>query len=54
MADEQPSGTGTPAEQQSTGGAIPEARRAPAVLPAGIRWWEACGGWASRYSLGTF
>jgi hypothetical protein len=23
-------------------------------LPAGIRWWEACGGWRARYALGTF
>lgn len=22
-------------------------------LPAGIRWWEACGGWTARYALGT-
>ncbi|GHG58572.1 hypothetical protein GCM10012320_32280 [Sinomonas cellulolyticus] len=22
-------------------------------LPAGIRWWEACGGWSVRYWLGN-
>lgn len=23
-------------------------------LPAGIRWWEACGGWTTGYALGVF
>ena len=26
---------------------------AQAGLPAGIRWWETCGGWTARYALGT-
>ncbi|GAB3281589.1 hypothetical protein GCM10027449_22750 [Sinomonas notoginsengisoli] len=29
-------------------------RAASPGLPAGIRWWEACGGWDSRYAIGTF
>ncbi|MDP9884706.1 hypothetical protein J2W21_002220 [Sinomonas atrocyanea] len=38
----------------------PERRRADSVpscvpqLPAGIRWWEACGGWKAGYQLGVF
>ncbi|MGT2461640.1 hypothetical protein [Sinomonas atrocyanea] len=37
-----------------------ERRRSDAVpscvprLPAGIRWWEACGGWTAGYQLSVF
>lgn len=55
MADEESSGTARAAEA-TTGDErkLPEGRRAAVGLPAGIRWWETCGGWSSRYALGTF
>lgn len=31
----------------------PIVKPASVGLPAGIRWWEACGGWTARYALGT-
>ena len=44
-----------------SGGSAPSEGLAAAVkqtaapgLPAGIRWWEACGGWDCRYDIGTF
>lgn len=56
MPEQDSAATAILTEDPAPGGArvpVTQAVAAPG-LPAGIRWWEACGGWSSRYSLGTF
>lgn len=56
MPEQDTTATVTLAEDPAPGEPYLPAIKAIAVpgLPAGIRWWEACGGWSARYALGTF
>ncbi|BCT77230.1 hypothetical protein SCMU_30720 [Sinomonas cyclohexanicum] len=56
MPEQETAPTATVTDDPAPGEARLPVVKAIAVpgLPAGIRWWEACGGWSARYSLGTF
>lgn len=56
MPEQDTAATAILTEDLAPGEAHLPAVKAVAVpgLPAGIRWWEACGGWSARYALGTF
>lgn len=63
MAEQETVTSPTPHEASRTTDRHPKApdrRRADSIpscvpqLPAGIRWWEACGGWKAGYQLSVF